>query len=276
MDLILIDCSLFMNTAIFKLKVQNVAFFAVAPTLLSKYCYQQSIEDRIDNLWRIHLNRQKKGLGGTANAARMYDDDSHTGDRAFQLNTGVSVPFEALILAQDDSHMFDNPFSRFHQSIQDYPHEHVNLDDINLFKTDNLERMKPLMPKEESVVGTTTLIPTADTDEKFIPADTQGENLYTNPPDPNQPFVDHALDEESIWNFRKTNYNQQVVFNPYTKDAWAASCENYLPWWGIKLGTPAFYKENKWGKFIEQHNLRLGLEILKMKHASELRSGDMK
>ena len=57
MDLILIDCSLFMNTAIFKLKVQNIAFFAVAPTLLSKYCYQQSIEDRIDNLWRIHLNR---------------------------------------------------------------------------------------------------------------------------------------------------------------------------------------------------------------------------
>ena len=57
MDLILIDCSPFMNIAIFKLKVQNVAFFAVAPTLLSKYCYQQSIEDRIDNLWRVHLNR---------------------------------------------------------------------------------------------------------------------------------------------------------------------------------------------------------------------------
>ena len=57
MDLILIYCSLFTNTAIFKLKVQNIAFFAVAPTLLSKYCYQQSIEDRIDNLWRIHLNR---------------------------------------------------------------------------------------------------------------------------------------------------------------------------------------------------------------------------
>ena len=41
----------------FKLKVQNVAFFAVVPTLISRYCYQQSIEDRVDSLWRIHESR---------------------------------------------------------------------------------------------------------------------------------------------------------------------------------------------------------------------------
>ena len=40
LDLILIDCSLFINAAMFKLKAQNVAFFAIAPTLMSKYCYQ--------------------------------------------------------------------------------------------------------------------------------------------------------------------------------------------------------------------------------------------
>ena len=136
--------------------------------------------------------------------------------------------------------------------------------------------MKPLMPKDSSVVGTTSLIPIADTDEKFIPADTQGENLYTNPPDPNMPFVDHGLDEESIWGFRKTNYNQQVIHNPYARgDIWSAKDHN-APWWGQKLGTPAFYKDSKWGKFIQQYNIRLGFEILKMKHASELRTGDLK
>ena len=67
-----------------------------------------------------------------------------------------------------------------------------------------------------------------------------------------------------------------MVSNPYTKDSWAASYENNLPWWGIKLGTPAFFKHEKWGKFIEQYSLRLGLEVLKMKHASELRTGDLK
>ena len=43
----------------FKLKLQNVAFWAVVPTLLSRYSYQQSIDERVDNLWRIHENRQK-------------------------------------------------------------------------------------------------------------------------------------------------------------------------------------------------------------------------
>ena len=192
------------------------------------------------------------------------------------MNTGASVPFESLINQQLDEHVFDNPFTRFHQSIQDYGHDHHNIDDINMFKTDNFERLKPLMPKEESVVGTTTLIPTADTDEKFIPADTQGENLFTNPPDPNQPFVDHGIDEETIWAFRKTNYNQSVVHNAYTRDAWSAIQEHNAPWWGIKLGTPAFFKENKMPKFLEQYNQRLGFEILKLKHAGELRTGDLK
>ena len=82
--------------------------------------------------------------------------------------------------------------------------------------------MKQSMPKDGKTVGTTTLIPTMDTDEKLIFYDTQGESLYTNPPDPNIPFVDHGLDEEAIWNFRKTNYNQQVVSNPYVKDLWGA------------------------------------------------------
>ena len=32
----------------FKLKVQNVAFFAVAPTLLWRYSYNQAIDERIE------------------------------------------------------------------------------------------------------------------------------------------------------------------------------------------------------------------------------------
>lgn len=34
------------------------------------------------------------------------------------------------------------------------------MDDVKLYKTDNFERLKPLMPKKGSVVGTTTVIPT--------------------------------------------------------------------------------------------------------------------
>jgi lipopolysaccharide biosynthesis glycosyltransferase len=171
--------------------------------------------------------------------------------------------------------MLDNPFTRFHQSIEDYPHEHGNMDDHKLFSTDNFERMKPLMPKKGSTVGTTTMIPTVDTDEKLIFYDTQGESLYTNPPDPNVPVIDHGLDEEKPWSFRKSNYNQIVINNPYTKDYWGALRGGHAPWWGQKLSTPAFFKPEKFNKFLKQYAIRLEFETLKLRHAKELRTGDL-
>jgi hypothetical protein len=38
-----------------------VLFWLVAPTIASKYYYDCSIHERIDNLWRIHINRVDKG-----------------------------------------------------------------------------------------------------------------------------------------------------------------------------------------------------------------------
>ena len=174
-----------------------------------------------------------------------------------------------------DKPALSNAFTRFNQSIEDYPQEMDNMDDHKLYTTDNFERMKPLMPKKGSTVGTTTLLPTIDTDEKLIYYDTQGESLYTNPPDPNVPVVDHGLDELSPWSFRKSNYNQIVINNAYSKDVWAAMKESHAPRWGLKLATPAFFKREKFNKFLEQWSIRLDFEALKMRHARELRSGDM-
>lgn len=60
--------------AIFKLKAQNVLFWLFAPTFASKYCYDAHIHDRIDNLWRIHMNRVDKGLDGTYKEHGIYTD----------------------------------------------------------------------------------------------------------------------------------------------------------------------------------------------------------
>mmetsp|Transcript_24381 Transcript_24381/g.30268 ORF Transcript_24381/g.30268 Transcript_24381/m.30268 type:complete len:129 (+) Transcript_24381:13-399(+) len=66
-----------LRSPMFKLKLHNVAFWAVGPSLLSRYCYQQSIDERVDVLWRIHENREKQGLGGTRNPLNLYEDDEH-------------------------------------------------------------------------------------------------------------------------------------------------------------------------------------------------------
>lgn len=204
----------------------------------------------------------------------LYDEDDHVQDRGFRINNGMHLSMDAITSGTRERPMHNNPFTRFHQSIEDYPMELGNMDDHKLFGTDNFERMKPLMPKKGSTVGTTTILPTADTDEKLIYYDTQGESLYTNPPDPNVPVVDHGLDETSPWSFRKSNYNQMVINNAWAKDPWGALKESNAPWWGLKLSTPAFYKPEKFTKFLQQYSIRLDFEALKKRHASELRSGD--
>ena len=242
---------------------------------MSRYSYQQAINERVDNLWRIHENREKKGLSGTNTPTGVLDDADHTNDRGFTIQNGLHMSMDSIVTGVHEKPQLNNPFTRFHKSLEDYPQEHENMDDVKLYQTDNFERLKPLMPKAGSTVGTTTLIPTMDTDEKLVFYDTQGESLYTNPPDPNVPVIDHGLDEEKIWAFRKTNYNQDVIYNPYTRDRFSAMYEHNAPWWGLKLSTPAFYKDEKYAKFFKQYAIRLEFQRLKLRHAQELRPGDM-
>jgi hypothetical protein len=49
----------------FKLRAQNVVFWLAAPTLLARYSYNQAVHERVDNMWRIHKNRESQGLGST-------------------------------------------------------------------------------------------------------------------------------------------------------------------------------------------------------------------
>jgi len=102
----------------------------------------------------------------------LYKPDEHVQDRAFPINNGLHLSFDSIITGFTESPMHNNPFTRFHQSIEDYPQDHGNIDDQKLFTTDNFERLKPTMPKKGSIVGTTTLIPAVDTDEKLFFFDT--------------------------------------------------------------------------------------------------------
>ncbi len=161
----------------------------------------------------------------------------------------------------------NNPFTRFHQSIEEYPHFHDDLDDISFNEHDNWERLKKFDPKEGSTIGDTTAIPAEDNDQKLVWSDVQGETVYTNPPDSNVPFIDHGLDEDHIWAFNLTSVNQIVIKNQYSRSVISASRLLHQPFWGEKLITPVFYTEEKYERFLRQWDLRLGLEQIKMKHA---------
>lgn len=58
----------------------------------------------------------------------------------------------------------DNPFQRFHESIEDYPDFLDDIDDIGMIQYDNFERLKPFEPKDGTTIGDTPVIPTEDND----------------------------------------------------------------------------------------------------------------
>ena len=88
------------------------------------------------------------------------------------------------------------------------------------------------------------------------------------------PVIDHGLDELKIWAFNLTGYNQEVVRNPYAQNIWSATKATHAPFWGNKLFTPAFYKEDKMERFMRQWSSRLDLEVLKMRQAITNNPGD--
>lgn len=145
----------------------------------------------------------------------------------------------------------DSPFTRFHETVEDYADFQDDFDDHSLYETDNYERMKPFMAKKSDVVGTAQVIPMDDNDATLKFYDIQGESLYTNPPDPNLPTVDHGLEEDKVWAFRMTGYNQSAVFNQYTRNLYKASTASHVPFWGQKLATPSFYRDEKYAKFFK-------------------------
>lgn len=158
---------------------------------------------------------------------------------------------------------------RWHESYEKYPSHLDSIDDIVSTQCDEYERFKPYKAKKDKVIGSVPLIMREDNDEKWNFYDIQGESLYSPPPDPNWITVDHGLDEDNIWSFPHSAYNQEIITNPYNDANAQANYRSHAPTWGQKLSQPHFYKPEKMEKFHRHWQHRIGLEALKMKHVAQ-------
>lgn len=260
------------RSPLFKLKIQNVALWLIAPTAASKYYYDNHIHERIDSLWKIHTNRVDRGLGATYSPTNIYNDKMQ--DYTQQYNIGLQASLNSLITGQVENLHIDNPFTRMHKTLEEYPDFLDDIDDVSLVEYDQYERFKPFEPKQGTTIGDTPIIPLEDNDQKLFFYDLQGESIYTNPPDTNIPTVDHGLDEDHIWAWARTGYNQFVVKNQYLKDPLSITSNLVQPHWGQKLMLPSFYKEEKMQKFLKQWEIKTGLERIKLRQAIQYKSGD--
>lgn len=134
-------------------------------------------------------------------------------DNNQQINSGAQLRLDHLLHGITEKPYLDNPFQRFHESIEQYPDFLDDIDDVSFMQYDNWERLKKFEPKEGTTVGDTFVIPQEDNDQKLYFYDIQGESVYTNPPDTNAPTIDHGLEEDYIWAFPLTAYNQYAIRN---------------------------------------------------------------
>jgi hypothetical protein len=70
-------CRLSLRSPIFKLSGANVVMMLVAPTVIARMAYREDVNDRVDNLWRIHRNREDQGMGGTFTPTRIDNGSQH-------------------------------------------------------------------------------------------------------------------------------------------------------------------------------------------------------
>jgi hypothetical protein len=215
-------------------------------------------------MWRTHKNRVDKGLGAT-----WQEDGFH---ESMKTDKNIVIPNATLSMdeiwegANREQH-FDNPFNRWHKSFENYPAHMSDMDDYPMMETDEFERFKKYKAAKKDVVGITPIIPRQDNDEAFEFYDIQGESLYSNPPPSSSPTIDHGVDEEYIWAFGSSLYNQTRIKNTYTAPGSFDMFRSHAPFWGEKLSQMAFHKRDKLPKFYRHWQHRLGLEHLKMEQA---------
>ena len=164
----------------------------------------------------------------------------------------------------------ESPFNRGSELLEEYPLHLSDFHDDVLFEVGQAQRHEIFQMDSNKSAGETTLIPMDDNDEVLHFYDIQGESLYTNPPDPNMPTIDHGLEEDRVWAFPKNLYNMDMVVNPYSSgDDFENAMLSHVPFWKDKLMTPAFYKKQKWEKMLMQWDWRLGLAQIQKRQANQ-------
>lgn len=165
---------------------------------------------------------------------------------------GVDVSLDAITSGRTMRPYLNTAFTRFHESIEQYPAFLDDIDDIALDTTDDFERTKMFKAKKGTTVGDASIIPMDDDDMTFKWNNVYGENVYSCPPGSNSPTIDHGLEEDKVWAFRKSTNNQDAIINNYIDGPDSASQKTHAPFWGAKLGAPAFFKQDKLDKMYKQ------------------------
>lgn len=242
-----------MRSPLFKLKPLNALAVLFVPTFAARSAYDCEIHERIDNLWRIHENRSKKGLEPTADNANRW---AMKGQREKVLELGPNEMYMNVGL----NYFKNNPLKRGSDIVDKYPQLYQTHNRIDTREHGWFLREEMIGPKKGTYNYVFSPITFMDTDEKLQWYSYTGETPYTDPPHENSPTIDYGLDEDRIWNFHINAFNQNVVINKYLGPLQEMVPMSHLPKWADKLTSPAFFTQEKLFKALWQEKKRKELD----------------
>jgi hypothetical protein len=129
---------------LFKLSIFNAFILVAAPSFLARYFISEDKKDRIQNFWRIHRNREFKGLKGTYTPSGIYNDK--VAGNVFQRYEDiypVHVPPSLLLKGYLTVGIVDLPDGRFKKAITEQPQWFEDIDKEKIkAEVDTYERLK--------------------------------------------------------------------------------------------------------------------------------------
>ena len=90
----------------------------VLPTFLMKRAYNEDVDERLADMWRVHKNRVDRGLGGTYKEHGVHESLLQGKEISVpNFHWGADELWEGFM---SDSYL-ENPFWRWHESFEKYP-----------------------------------------------------------------------------------------------------------------------------------------------------------
>lgn len=107
-----------MRSPLFKLNPITGALVLLGPTALAKTCMTDDMFYRLDTMWKIHENREEKGLGGSWKPSEKYHDKFHMAGE--QEKYGQITTLHYLFVGSQIETKFNDPFSRWTPDHSEY------------------------------------------------------------------------------------------------------------------------------------------------------------
>lgn len=226
-------------------------------------------------MWNVHKNRFDKGKGGTYSSTGHHEFNKPEWMKDVTRFVYTQSRSSDWLMGLKPDHMLDNVYLRWKHKLAEQPAS-TDFNDEQFYSQDMYERAKPYEVRKDDpkLIAHNEVIPRTTNEAEPQPYNSVGMSPWSQYWDENKPMIDHGIDEDTIWNFQKTYYGENVAHNWHTS---FFSSEQYeeihnMPNWGQKMQFSEYFTKEKLAKLQRHTQYRKRLNEIKKRQAKEVQA----